>query len=247
MWNIHGIIMNGEFVERGIYPPEMDDRTDYRCKEGFDKTVRKRAEEFNDKLRAAEDTISDVTYGTLEELDVPFGDAFKDCESCQHEDVSVFVEPCKDCGEGVDNPWHLWEPVPEPEPKVWSREESWDAEVDAKIKESEAHIVEPIGQNPVHGFKCLDNDSCHDCPTERECIDKFGPEPTVEERRVPRHVECDCALEPALKNVPKESKLRCLAPAGCDAACVDDDHEGCDVKYICMADFEQCSNARREF
>jgi len=65
MWNIHGIIMNQEFVARGIYPPEMDDRTDYRDKEGFDRTVGKWARDFNDELRKAEDTISDVTYAEV--------------------------------------------------------------------------------------------------------------------------------------------------------------------------------------
>jgi hypothetical protein len=54
IWNTHGIMMNEEFVKRGIYPHAMDDFTDYRDKRGFDHTVGKRALEFNEKLRDKE-------------------------------------------------------------------------------------------------------------------------------------------------------------------------------------------------
>jgi hypothetical protein len=55
IWNTHGIMMNEEFVKRGIYPEEMDDFTDYRDRAGFRDTVGKRALEFNDDLREKEE------------------------------------------------------------------------------------------------------------------------------------------------------------------------------------------------
>jgi hypothetical protein len=50
IWNLMGIMMNEEFIKRGIYPPEMDDATDYRDKEGFDRTVGARALAFNEAM-----------------------------------------------------------------------------------------------------------------------------------------------------------------------------------------------------
>lgn len=53
IWNAMCIMMNQEFVERGIYDPNLDDHSDYTSKEGFDTTVGKRARAFNDALRRA--------------------------------------------------------------------------------------------------------------------------------------------------------------------------------------------------
>jgi len=54
IWNAMCIMMNQEFVERGIYPASLDDHSDYRDHDGFYETVGKRAKEFNDNLRREE-------------------------------------------------------------------------------------------------------------------------------------------------------------------------------------------------
>ena len=54
IWNAMGLVMNQEFVERGIYPAEIDDSCNYLDKEGFRATVGSRAMAHNDALRKAE-------------------------------------------------------------------------------------------------------------------------------------------------------------------------------------------------
>ena len=54
LWNAMCIMMNQEFVERGIYPIGIDDHCDYRDHDGFYRTVGKRAQAFNDNLRKEE-------------------------------------------------------------------------------------------------------------------------------------------------------------------------------------------------
>jgi hypothetical protein len=70
-----GIMMNQEFVERGIYPADIDDGCDYRDKVGFRGTVGGRAMAHNDELRRAEaDTntqnIDETNQKLLEDLKV---------------------------------------------------------------------------------------------------------------------------------------------------------------------------------
>jgi hypothetical protein len=106
--------------------------------------------------------------------------------------------------------------------KHWSREDDWDAECERQRKADEK-IVEPV----VEALKLLP---------------RFDVDQHIADSG-----KCGCNLCEALKNKPKESKLICKAPTGCDAAAVDDDHVGCDVRSICLADFEACSNAERIF
>lgn len=54
IWNAMCIMMNQEFVERGIYPVEIHDFSDYTDKAGFRATVGARAMAHNEKLRKAE-------------------------------------------------------------------------------------------------------------------------------------------------------------------------------------------------
>ena len=125
VWNAMCIIMNQEFVERGIYPPEIDDFSNYIDHEGFWKSVGERAMAFNDKLRKEEETES---YGTellpdvldtpedipvqkpvplyteedydlieVPELPVCFRDcAYEDCDQCPDE-AECDTMSCQDC------------------------------------------------------------------------------------------------------------------------------------------------------
>lgn len=50
-WNAAGIMTNEIFTERGIYPIEIHDLNDFMTVEGFNATLRVKAEAFNDELR----------------------------------------------------------------------------------------------------------------------------------------------------------------------------------------------------
>lgn len=61
IWNAMGIMMNQEFVERGIYEPSIDDFSDYRHREGFYATVGQRALAHNKKQQKAEEETTITT------------------------------------------------------------------------------------------------------------------------------------------------------------------------------------------
>jgi hypothetical protein len=51
IWNAMGIMMNQEFVERGLYAGNIDDFSDYTTRKGFEGSVGDRARAHNDALR----------------------------------------------------------------------------------------------------------------------------------------------------------------------------------------------------
>ena len=206
MWNIHGIIMNQEFVERGIYPAEMDDYCDYRTKQGFDCTVGARARGFNDNLRKAEDTISYVTYGTLEE----------DTEEEKRAELFDSMEEARQSGQ-----------------EVHSLEHGWDV-----IKEEECHRAVPKYDDDEGQIVC----GCNLCVALKNDA-KIGPWSREDEHD--QRVSDDIIAE---HNARAKSKCICnTAPGSCDAQAIDDEHEGCDIQFICLADFDNCKQAERKF
>jgi hypothetical protein len=124
IWNLMGIMLNEEMVKRGIYPPEIDNATDYTCKEGFDNTVGKWAREHNDMLRQQEKMAKPTTpllisapkeyegFEEVPELPVCFGVCHTDECPCHDEDECLmtacheceFETECDDMATNVYNP-----------------------------------------------------------------------------------------------------------------------------------------------
>jgi len=104
IWNAMCIMMNQEFVERGIYPPGMDDHSDYQNLDGFESTVGARARAHNEKLRMLEqqtDPKLPDPFVPCDDPDCPCREDGEDLEDVP--ELPVCFGNCEDADNGCDD------------------------------------------------------------------------------------------------------------------------------------------------
>lgn len=67
VWNACGIMLNEYMVEKGVYPNDLHDYTDYTSKKGWDMTIKTRAMIHNDMLRKKDRGVNELTGTELVE------------------------------------------------------------------------------------------------------------------------------------------------------------------------------------
>jgi hypothetical protein len=167
VWNANCLIMNQEFVERGIYDESIMDETNYQDKAGFDRTVGARARAHNDELRREElaEQMQEVRINGIKVSEMS-----KMAADNRHNHSLKWEERVTAVADERDDPI------------VTEEEEDFE-----EVPELPVCFGKCEGENDCHG--CTDTDEClaHDCfhcDFDLECFERtLEPDDEPEEKK----------------------------------------------------------------